>query len=145
MAAGPILAGDAAEARRVLEADERWIAAFNRGDVETLAAIYAADVVVLPPDRADLHGREAVTDWMRAFFVEFTARQELVNDEVVAEGRWAFLRGHFVLRVTARASGRTETIRGKHLVVWRREPGGEWLAFRDLWSVESGVGTKEAN
>jgi len=131
----PQRVGDAAQARAILAADERWIEAFNRADVDALVALYAPDVVVMPPDRPDLHGRAAVADWLREFFAEQRATQTLVNDEVVVAGDWAFLRGHFELTIAAREGGRPARVRGKHLVVWRRDSGGAWLAARDLWNL----------
>ncbi len=129
------LGGEIREARAVLDEDERWLAAFNCADVATLLAIYALDVVVMPPDRPDLHGREAVADWLREFFRDHSARQVLIHDEVFADGTWAFLRGRFELDSTSRATGRTVRSAGKHLVVWRREPDLCWRAARDIWSV----------
>jgi ketosteroid isomerase-like protein len=132
--------GDVREARRVVEADESWLAAFNRGDVEALVAIYDPDVVVMPPDRADLHGRAAVAAWLAEVFRESAARQVILHDEVGVEGRTAFLRGRFELELTTRASGEVTRLRGKHLVLWRRDTGGAWLAYRDLWSVAAATG-----
>lgn len=129
------LGGEIREARAVLDADERWLAAFNRADVTTLLAIYAPDVVVMPPDRPDLQGHEAVSGWLSELFRDNTARQALIHDEVYAEGSLAFLRGRFELEVTSRATGRTARSLGKHLVVWRREPTLGWLAARDIWSI----------
>lgn len=129
-----MLAGDAVEARRVLEADERWVRAFNREDTQTLVAIYAPDVVLMPPDGPDLHGRPAVAAWLREFFRAWSASQTLWTAEVRAEGGWAYLRGSFELTRTSRATGTTSRTPGKHLVVWRRTPDGTWLAARDIWS-----------
>lgn len=129
------LAGDVEQARLVVEADERWIAAFNSGDVETLVSIYAPDVVLMPPDRPNVLGREAVAEWFREFFRDNSARQSLVNEEAFAAGDWAWLRGRFELETTARATGRTTTVTGKHLVIWRRDGGGAWLATRDIWNL----------
>jgi ketosteroid isomerase-like protein len=120
----------------VLEADQRWIAAFNREDVATILAIYAPDVVVMPPDRADLHGREAVGRWLAGFFLEQAAKQILVHDEVVAHGDLAFLRGSFELQLRSRKTDTTSRVRGKHLVLWRRDDDDRWLAIRDIWNVE---------
>jgi len=131
------LRGDLDEARRVLDADERWIDAFNRGDVDALVALYAPDVVVMPPDRPDIVGRAAVHEWMTALFRENEARQELVNEEVAAYGDWAWLRGNFRIEITSRATGETTRILGKHLVIWCRRPDGSWLATRDIWNTRS--------
>ena len=132
-----INARDPEEARRVLDADERWVDAFNRSDVDGLVAIYAADVIVMPPDRPDLVGRPAVREWIAAFFRENAARQKLVTEEVAAYGDWAWLRGHFEIEATLRSTGETSRTTGKHLVIWCRQPDGSWLAARDIWNTRS--------
>jgi ketosteroid isomerase-like protein len=132
----PRLAGDTAQARLVLEADERWVAAFNREDIETLLAIYAEDIVLMPPDGPDVHGRSAVGHWLREQFRAHAARQALWNAEVRAEGRWAWLHGAFELTRTSRATGGISRTRGKHLVVWRLDADGGWRACRDIWNEQ---------
>jgi uncharacterized protein (TIGR02246 family) len=124
------------EARLITEIDRRWIAAFNAGDVETIVSLYAHDVVVMPPGEPSLHGRDAVRRWLESFFESYTARQHLVNDEIVVAGPWAWMRGHFTLVVERKdAPGKTRQL-GKHLVIWRREGEGAWLAARDIWNLD---------
>jgi uncharacterized protein (TIGR02246 family) len=125
------------DSRVILETDHRWLEAFNRADVETLTAIYDPDVVVMPPGEPSLEGREAVRAWLEAFFKGHTARQTLVHDEIVVAGAWAFLRGRFDLTVAPRDGGEPSHQHGKHLVIWRRDPRGRWLAARDIWNLEA--------
>lgn len=131
-----IPAGESEE-RILLEIDRRWIDAFNAGDVDTLVSIYAPDVIVMPPSEAMIEGREAVREWIEAFFARNTAGQQLVNDEVVVAGGWAFMRGHFTLVVTPRAGGEPVRQRGKHLLIWRRQPDGAWKVARDIWNLDA--------
>ena len=125
-----------AAVRAVLEADERWIEAFNRGDVETIVSLYTEDVVVMPPGEPSFQGRERVRKWMTALFERNTVAQSLANDEVVVSGDWAWMRGHFTTEITPRSGGVTVRRDGKHLVIWRREPDGAWRAARDIWNTD---------
>ncbi|MDX1387933.1 MAG: SgcJ/EcaC family oxidoreductase [Acidobacteriota bacterium] len=122
--------------RAVLEADERWIEAFNRGDVDTIASLYTEDVVVMPPGAPGFEGRDRVREWMAELFERHVVHQRLLNDEVVVTGDWAWMRGHFTTEITPRAGGATVTEQGKHLVIWRREPDGAWRAARDIWNTD---------
>jgi len=126
-----------AEALRIEEIDRAWIAAFNAGDVDAVVSLYTDDVVVMPPGEPSLRGRDAVRRWMAAFFERHTARQGLVNDEVVVAGEWAWMRGHFDLAVTARDGSGERRHRGKHLVIWRRQEDGGWRAARDIWNLDA--------
>ena len=126
-----------AEARVVEEIDRRWIAAFNAGDVDTVVSLYTDDVVVMPPSEPSLHGREAVRQWLEAFFENHTARQSLINDEVVVIGDWAWMRGHFTLVIERRDAPGEVRHEGKHLVIWRRQEDGSWMAARDIWNLDA--------
>jgi uncharacterized protein (TIGR02246 family) len=126
-----------AEARRIEEIDRRWIAAFNAGDVETVVSLYTDDVIVMPPGEPTLHGRGAVRRWLEAFFEGHTARQSLVNDEVVVAGEWAWMRGHFTLAIEPRDGSGERRHQGKHLVIWRRQESGGWRAARDIWNLDA--------
>jgi uncharacterized protein (TIGR02246 family) len=126
-----------AEARVVEAIDRRWIAAFNAGDVDTVVSLYTDDVVVMPPAEPSLHGREAVRQWLGAFFESHTARQSLTNDEVVVTGDWAWMRGHFTLVIERRDVPGEIRHEGKHLVIWRRQEDGSWMAARDIWNLDA--------
>lgn len=123
-----------ADGRGVLEADERWLRAFDREDVEALAELYHPEVVVMPPDRADLHGRDAVAAWLRSSFRDARTRQVLVHDEVRTFDDRAILRGRFRLRIAPRDGSPTKHVVGKHLVLWERDAAGRWLVTHDIWS-----------
>jgi uncharacterized protein (TIGR02246 family) len=125
------------EAQRIEAIDREWIAAFNAGDVDTVVSLYTEDVVVMPPGEPALHGRSAVISWLQTFFEHHTARQSLVNDEVVVAGEWAWMRGHFDLAIVPRDGSGERRHRGKHLVIWRRRRDGGWKAARDIWNLDA--------
>jgi len=125
-----------AEARAIEEVDRRWIAAFNARDVDAIVSLYSENVVVMPPGEPSLHGRDAVRQWLESFFEGHTAHQELVNDEVVVAGPWAWMRGHFTLVIEQRDAPGEIRRQGKHLVIWRRGDDGGWLAARDIWNLD---------
>jgi uncharacterized protein (TIGR02246 family) len=120
-------------------AEERYLAAFNRADVDELAAIYAEEAMLLPDGEPVVAGRPAIRGWLQTQLARFEARQTLANDEVVGFGDWAWLHGHWTLELTPRAGGPTRKICGKHLVIWRREADGRWLAWRDIWNSDTPV------
>ncbi|MFZ4690700.1 MAG: nuclear transport factor 2 family protein [Polymorphobacter sp.] len=68
---------------------EAWLAAFNAGDIEALAGLYAADAVNHQVAYAPLHGRAAI----RAMFEMEFARAVMVcvPEAMYEDGEWAIL------------------------------------------------------
>ncbi len=93
--------------RALVEADERWVHAFNAGDVDTLVSLYTYDVVIMPPSEPSIHGRDAARAWMVAFFERNTARQDLVNEEVIVGKQNRTAKVVCEWRLPARAVGRS--------------------------------------
>jgi limonene-1,2-epoxide hydrolase len=67
----------------------RWVEAFNRGDVDALAAMYAEDAVNHQVAESPVAGRDAI----RAMFVrEFAAASMLcIVENLFEDGEWAIL------------------------------------------------------
>ncbi len=71
------------------EVVEAWVDAFNRGDVETLVALYRDDAVNHQVALEPVEGREAI----RAMFTrEFsTAEMVCIVERIFQDGEWAIL------------------------------------------------------
>lgn len=66
-----------------------WIAAFNRGDVDSLSALYHPDATNHQVAESPVHGREAI----RAMFAAIFAAAEMVciPENLFEDGEWAIL------------------------------------------------------
>jgi limonene-1,2-epoxide hydrolase len=66
-----------------------WVEAFNRGDVEALAELYADDAVNHQVAFDPLHGRESI----RAMFESEFSRAEMtcIVENLFEDGEWAIL------------------------------------------------------
>lgn len=71
------------------EVVRRWVEAFNRGDSETLAAMYAEDAVNHQVALAPVEGREAI----RSMFAREFAQAEMtcLVENLFEDGEWAIL------------------------------------------------------
>jgi uncharacterized protein (TIGR02246 family) len=107
-----------------------WMEAFNRGDGTAVAAVYAPDGMVLPPNVEPITGREGIA---RFISTELTgpARVTIVTrgDEVEIHGDTAHRVGNFEVKI---ADG-TVVDRGRFIEIWKRD-GGEWYITRDIWN-----------
>lgn len=109
---------------------ERWMEAFNAGDVDALAAFYAEDARLLPPNAELGQGREVA----RAAFSDMIAsgiKGQLETIEAVAAGDVGYRVGTYSLQGPDGAA----LDRGKYIEVWRRIDGA-WQIENDIWNSD---------
>jgi uncharacterized protein (TIGR02246 family) len=118
---------DAEEAiRRVIAATA---AANNAGDVDAWVALFAPDFVYMAPGAPAVSTRDALVAVARAGFIH-TASIRIEPVEIQLMGDWAFARTAVSGSVVIRGSGNTVTVDNKQLVVYRRQPDGQWKIAR---------------
>ena len=116
---------------------DAWVAAHNRGDIESFVALYAPDAVLLPPNTPlNRGGREAVreifTGVIRSLDVELEPVDRAAAGDVAYEvGRWT----------DRRRGGEDVVATGSYVVIWRRQPGGSWVVQHNAWSRDSAPGS----
>ena len=66
-----------------------WVDAFNRADVDALAALYHADAINHQVAESPVHGRAAIRAMFKAGFE--TAEMVCIRENLFADGEWAIL------------------------------------------------------
>jgi ketosteroid isomerase-like protein len=105
----------------------------NAGDVDRMTRHLAADVVVMPPNRAITTGAAAFTESLRGFLGAYTVDVKYKTEEVVISGDWAFERGTAVETMTPKSGGAAETSNVKYLWLYHRN-NGTWELARLMWN-----------
>ena len=114
---------------------DRWLKLIKAKDAAGIAALYAEDGAVMPPNAAIGKGRPAIqqtwTSMMRTpgFDLNIVPEQILVS----SSGDMALDRGTYSLKIAP--DGTTQTDTGKYVVVWRKI-GGEWKAAADIFNSD---------
>ena len=122
-----------ASARKAIEANlKAFVDAFNRGDASAVAAIYATDARVLPPNAAMVEGRANIQTFWGGAIGAGVKMVSLTAIDVNVSGNHAIETGKYVSTAPATGGG-TTTDEGKYVVVWRRE-GRDWKIIRDIWN-----------
>lgn len=126
--------------------EERWLAAFNSTDVDSLVGLYAGDAILMPEGEPIVAGSDAIRAWFEDSFARAVTRQTIHNDEIVVTGDWAYMRGRWTLTTMLRDGGEARRLKGKHLVIWQRQGDGSWKVARDIWNSNgaSAAGSAEA-
>ena len=115
-------------ARRDIEAAvQRYVEASNRGDAEGLAALYADDAVLLPPDHEPVRGRSAIGDFWRQGTDEGL---EVTTLTLEVDGNLGYLVGRYRLPATDEEPPDS----GKYVMCLKRQRDGAWKLTADIWN-----------
>jgi uncharacterized protein (TIGR02246 family) len=120
--------------RKGIEANNRrFIEVFNKGDGAAVAAMYATDARLLPPNSPMIEGRQNIQTFWQGFISMGVKIVKLDVDQVEASGNLAIEVGHYSLTIPA-AGGGTITDEGKYVVVWKRQ-GRNWKLAVDIFNT----------
>ncbi len=109
---------------------QQWAAAWNAGDAAALAALYAADAVVMAPGSEPAEGLKAIEEHYRSSLEEAAGSENKIKTlEVMAAGDWAVEVGSFV---TNAADG-SHLDHGRYIALWKKVDN-KWKLYRDMWN-----------
>jgi uncharacterized protein (TIGR02246 family) len=118
---------DPAARQAVETAMQRYVDASNKGDVATLASLYADDAVLLPPDHEPIRGREAIGAFWRQGTDEGL---EVTNLAIEVDGNLGYLVGRYHLPPTDEEPADS----GKYVMCLKRQQDGSWKLTADIWN-----------
>ena len=138
--------GSAADAKKAIDAaNATWPRLTSTGHADSIAELYAANAVILPPNMAPTRGKEAI----RAFFATLNAVKPTLTlhaDSVWASGSAAVEQGRYRWKWPAGVPlppGAAPVDSGKYIVRWVNE-GGKWLIGQDIWNSDVALPTPAA-
>ena len=118
---------------------DHWLQLVKAKDAAGIAALYAEDGAVMPPNAPIGKGRAAIQQtWASmmqtpGFDLTFVPEQIIVS----SSGDMALDRGTYRLVIAPNGTAQTDT--GKYVVVWRKI-GGEWKAAADIFNSDLPAG-----
>jgi uncharacterized protein (TIGR02246 family) len=125
---------NAQSAREAIEAAlVKFSEAFNSKDAAVVAAHYAEDAAVLPPDSVRIDGRANIKNFWKGAIDAGLSDLTLKAIEVEDQGNWAYEVGELSYSAPGTGDART-TASGKYIVIWKKDTDGSWRLFRDIWN-----------
>jgi ketosteroid isomerase-like protein len=117
----------------------KWMEAFSAKDIDAMAAFYAEDAVLLPPNAPAIFGRDAVRATIQEMFAAGIGI-ELEDLEMNVVGDLGYKAG----RYRTRGEDGSLVDRGKYIEIWSKVDG-KWVLHRNIWnsSVQPGVENEE--
>jgi uncharacterized protein (TIGR02246 family) len=125
--AAPALAQSKAEIQQL---NDRWTAAFNKGDAAAVAAMYTQDAYVLPAGAPLVKGRAAIEAFMRQTMQQIGDFKLTTVDVKPLGGNAARETATFKTKAQPPQDGAV-----KYAVVWQKE-GGRWKLLLDIWNMD---------
>jgi uncharacterized protein (TIGR02246 family) len=111
---------------------DAFIVAFNAGDAEAIADLYAPDAVVMPQNQQAVTGHDAIVNVNKAMFDQYTPKISITSIETKIFGDVAFDRGTYTIELTPKAEGNPISDEGKYLIIIQRQADGSWKVIRDI-------------
>jgi len=108
-----------------------WEEAFNKGDAAAVAAMYAEDGVILPPNQVAVKGRTDITAFAKGMY-DGGFRISTADKDVWVDGALGAKSGTY----TVTDKDGKEVEHGKWLEVWHRGADGKWQMVRDMWNSD---------
>ena len=105
----------------------------EKGDAALVASLYATDARLLPPGAEATTGRGIQDYWQSILDLGVTGCR-LQTGNLEEHGDTAVEEGAYEIHV-----GTDVVDRGKYVVVWRRQPTGDWKLGIDIWNSDKPV------
>ena len=115
---------------QILQSIDRFVAAYNAGDVEALLPLYAEDLIKLGHGRA-AESKADVAARLRASFEQYNRHLEAGIDEFEIAGDLAYTRGWIRITLTPKSGGAPLRVERRSLEIWRKR-AGRWVATRTM-------------
>ncbi|WP_050577843.1 YybH family protein [Sinorhizobium meliloti] len=117
----------------IQRANEGWNSAFNSGDADAVAALYATDAIVLPSTHAIVRGMREIRDFWRGLISAGVQDHRIemidahsIGDISYAIGKWS--------ASAPGEGGDAQSYEGTIVMIFRRHDDGSWRPCLHTWN-----------
>jgi ketosteroid isomerase-like protein len=136
---------DSADQAAVRQLYATWRTAVAEADIPTYVSLLDADVKLMPPGAADIHGASTYEGFLQPVFEAATYRIETVAPhDIEVVGDFAFARYDYIVHLSLKNPDQGVTEPGaltasrsaiKYFDVLRRQQDGGWGVWRHTWNA----------
>lgn len=106
-----------------------WETAYNDKNADGVAALYADDAIVMPPDTPAVAGKAAIKGYFDDDIGNHWAKLSVKAEASEVSGDWGWRSGTW-------SAVDSPGVSGKYIEVWHRSAGA-WKLHRDIWNADS--------
>ena len=122
------------DVKAIKKLGEEFFAAVNAADLDRRMATMAPDVIIMPPDRPAIMGKEEIRRLSQEYAASFEEQCSVAFDEVETAGHWGFARAMVTGRRTSKVGGEVENVSLKNLWIFKRQSDGKWKFWRIMFN-----------
>ncbi len=125
-----------ADIAAIQEIGKQGMRAYSAQDLSTLKTLFTDDLILMPPNRPIVIGKEAMLEWVENVFLVFEPGGYATASNVIVAGDWAIEHYTFNLAMRPKDGGEAIQEKGKGLHIYRRQANGSWKIARDIWNCD---------
>src|SRR5579862_941289 len=122
-----------AEGIALMQVSLDWAKACATQDLELIAAFWAEDAIVLPPDQPAIIGKQAIREYVRHSLSMPGFSLTWEPERAVVAGNLGYLLERNRSTFTD-SNGTLQTVHGKVVTIWRKDSSGRWKCAVDIWN-----------
>ncbi len=122
---------------------DQYTSSIRAGDVDSLLALYAENIVILPPNGSIVEGRDAFRQFIMGWLGEYNAEENLRIQEIKIFGKNALARGNHNYRNIHKESGVIKEGKGTFINLFELQSDGMWKCTHNMWTSVSPPPQKE--
>lgn len=111
-----------------------WVDDLQTHQLEPSIALFTSDAAFLNPDGSRMQGKDEIRGLYQQIFAAYSGQISLDTKQVVVSGDMAYESGVYKETLTTLKTGAKQLYKGSYLMVYRREPGGQWRIAQQAWT-----------
>jgi ketosteroid isomerase-like protein len=120
---------------------ETWIQDLRTKQLEPILKFYAPDAVFLQPTGERITGSAAIRKLFQSIMAAFNSDLTLHSQNLEASGDLAYDSGDFHETLTNTATGAKIASKGSYIIIFKRQPGGNWQIVQQVFTGVPPPGT----
>jgi ketosteroid isomerase-like protein len=120
---------------------EHWLQDLHTKQLEPILKFYAPDAVFLQPTGERITGSAALRTLFQTIMATFDSNLTLHSQNLEASGDLAYDSGDFQESLTNIATGAKITSKGSYIIIFKRQPPGNWQIVQQVFTGVPPPGT----